>query len=62
MVTLHLVATVMSFIVLALVLRLFYLLFKEDYEYKKRCRERERKRPKAFRKAEYDCTENFYHD
>jgi len=56
------VATAMSVILLGMVLWLFYTLWREDYEYKKRCRERERKRPKAMRKAEYDCTENFYHD
>lgn len=44
------------------VLYIFYQIWNDDQQAKKRHRERERNRPRAFKKAEYDCTENFYQD
>ena len=48
--------------IMGLCVYVFYERWKYEQEEKKRWREKERKRPKAMRKVEYDCTENFYHD
>lgn len=56
------IITILMLVALVYICRIFYQIWTDDQKEKKRHRERQSKRPKAFRKAEYDCTENFYHD
>lgn len=59
------VSTILTAFALFIMGLCVYVLFerwKFEQAEKKRWREKEAKRPKAMKKMEYDCTENFYHD
>ena len=59
------VSTILTAFALFIMVLCVFVLFERwqyEKEQKRKWREREAKRPKAMRKAEYDCTENFYHD
>ena len=55
------VSTILTaFAIFIMVLCVYVLYERWDYEQKQK---KKRKRyPKAMKKAEYDCTENYYHD
>lgn len=59
------VSTILTAFALFIMVLCVYVLFERwqyEQDQKRKWKEKEAKRPKAMKKMEYDCTENFYHD